>query len=167
MGLKEHIEVGLTAKCPSARVYRDIYLDSKRGKGAKADFLILHKTGLYLVLTLNHACMVYGDEKADRWVLKYQDGQTEYFENPVRTALDNAALLDRKCRGMGQYVKPVILFCDEAHIVEMKVESNVAVETADLFLSNMMVQEYAKDIIPPATRDQLAKQLQLLEMLSK
>lgn len=167
MAMKERLEVGLKAKCPTAQVFRDIYLDSKRGKGAKADFLILHKTGIYMVLTLNYDCMIYGNEGANQWLLKYDDGETDYFPSPTQQLHENVELLNKKCRGIGPYVKPVIVFSEESRIVELKLTSNVQACGEALFLAGMLSKEYEQEIIPASTRDQFAKQLKMLELLSK
>lgn len=167
MSLKTDLKNGLKEKCPTARYFQDLYLDSTRGKDAKADCLIVHRTGVYMLYLMNYDCMIYANEKANRWLMKYEDGESEYFKSPIEILQKNISLLNKKCRGMGEHVIPVIICSEDTRIVEMKLESDVPVVGLELFLSTMKLKEYEKEIIPAKQRDLWCKQLQMLEMLSK
>lgn len=168
MSLQEELKQSLQGKAPSAHVYQNLSLDSQRGKGRKADLLVLHKTGIYLVLCREYTGFVYGKKTAKYWVQRDEEGKGDYFPNPVLEAEQAVAALEKKCRGISAYIHPVVVHGDNDRIVDMDVSSDdLTFCSKDFFLATFMLREFEKELIDPATRDTFIKQFTMLQMLSK
>lgn len=167
MRLKEKLLSGISGKVPDARVFEQIRLDSKRENGERADIILLHRTGVYVILLLDLDGMLYGSESTGQWKLKHEDGSVEYLSDPVARAKKHCDLLSRKARGIGDYLRPVILYGDNTWVVDSQVSSPVTFSGPDYFLSELLLHQGDADVVPAPKRDAFAKQLTMLQMLSK
>lgn len=168
MTLQEELIAGLREKAPGAKIYRDINLNSLRGKGTKADLLVLHKSGVYPVFIREYEGMIYGQEDSRYWILRNREGEGDYFPNPLTEAEKAAASLAQKCRSASPFIKPVVIYGEETKIVELtRTGEDVLFCGKDYFLATMMCKEYEEEEVDPAMRDTLIKQFTMLQMLSK
>lgn len=167
MELLEYLVNGLKDECPDARFFQNIWLDSKRGKGAKADLIVLHASGLYLIELEHQPGRVYGNGKRMNWVLRKDDGTTAFFPNPVVRVKKSAELLARKCNGTGDYIQPVVIFSEESLLSQVPKDGDVRICNADDFPIILHMQKGGRARVPAELRDTFAKQLKMLELLSK
>lgn len=167
MRLKEQLLSGISEKVPDARIFEQIRLDSRRENGERADIILLHRTGVYVILLLDLDGMLYGSESTGQWKLKQEDGSVEYLSDPVAKAKKHCDLLSRKARGIGDYLRPVILYGDKTWVVDNQLSSPVTFSGPDYFLSELLLHQGDADVVPAPKRDAFAKQLTMLQMLSK
>lgn len=167
MKVKEQLLSEVSEKIPDARVFEHIRLDPKRNDGETADIILLHRTGVYVILLLDLEGMLYGSEATGQWNLKHQDGTVDYIPDPISRAQQHCVLLSRKVRGIGEYLKPVILYGDNTWVVDSQVSSPVTFSGPQYFLSEILLQERNEDFVPAQKRDRFAGQLTMLEMLSQ
>lgn len=168
MSIQEELIAGLQEKAPSAKVYQNISLDSKRGKGRKADLLVLHKTGVYPIFIREYEGMLYAEEDSRYWILRTNAGEGDYFENPIAEAAKAAESLALKCRSAAEFIQPIVIYGEATKIVELKrTKDQIMFCGKDYFLATMMCKEYEEELIDPAMRDILVKQFTMLQMLSK
>lgn len=167
MTLAEEVKSGIAQTVPDARVFTDIQLDSRRGEdGERANLVVLHRSGVYLIDLLDLSGMLYGSSATGQWKLKQNDGSETYITDPVQRCLQQEQFLSRKARGIGPYLRPVILYGDDTWIVDCTVDPSVSFSGVSLFLSELMLRSHDKEVIPAAQRDIFAKQLTMLQMLS-
>lgn len=166
MKLKDQILDGLTAKVPDARVFENIRLDSRRG-GETADLILLHRTGVYVLLLLDLDGMLYGSESTGQWKLKEQDGSVQYLPDPIQKAQQHCSLLSKKARGIGDFLIPAVVYGNNTWVVDSQVSSPVTFSGPEYFLSELLLREQGSDFISAKQRDVFAKQLAMLQMLSR
>ena len=167
MTLQETLETKLEAFGPELSVFTNLYLDAHRERGEQADMVLLHKTGIYLLELVDVDGMIYGSESTGQWTLRRPDGTATYLEDPVRKSFVHADLLSKKCKGMGPYLIPYVIWGEHAQIVDLQVKSDITLCGPELFLSKLRLQEFANTVIPAKTRDGFAMQLKMLQMMSK
>lgn len=155
----------LLEKCNSAEVYRGINLTSLRG-GVKAD-IILHRSGVYVIVMVDEDGTLYADDNNDQWKVRDFDGNMHYIENYSRVARENAKILSTKCKEMMPFIKPVLVFSDRTCVAEKQIAEEVIAQSIELFISNMMIDEYAARVIPAEIMPTFRKQLDFLKMVSK
>ncbi|MDD5886361.1 MAG: nuclease-related domain-containing protein [Oscillospiraceae bacterium] len=167
MDVKTALQSGLRKKIPDARVFADLQLDARRNGGERADLCILHRSGVYLVLIEDLDGMLYGSEQTGQWKLKKPDGTVSYLEDPVRKSLRHEELLEKKVRGIGSFLHPVIVYGENTWVVEKQISSPVLFSGSDYFLSHLMLAAQQEEVLSAAQRDIFAKQLTMLQMLSR
>lgn len=167
MNVKDQLLDGLSKKVPDARVFEKIRLDSRRGDGETADLILLHRTGVYALLLLDFDGMLYGSEATGQWKLKKQDGSVQYIPDPIQKAQKHCDLLARKARGIGDFLVPAIIYSDDTWVVDSQVSSPITFSGTEYFLSEILLREQDKDFISAKQRDVFAKQLTMLQMLSR
>ena len=169
MSVPEYMLTALSEKAPSARVFSNITLDGKRGKGLKADLLIVHKTGIYPVYYCDKEGYVYGAESAKCWILRSNEGEGDYFTNPLITARQATEALLSKCRGIEpRFVKPIVLYSDNTNIVDVSIKgTDIAFCGEEYFLAQFLLKEYEDEVVDAPTRDTIIKQFTMLQLFSK
>ncbi len=168
MTLVETVKQRFHDDYPMIQLFSNLQLDSKRGEGGeRADLVALTSSGVYLFLCLDEAGMLYGSDQTGQWKIKHEDGSTVFLKDPVKRNRLHAELLAKKARGIGDSVIPVILYGDQTWIVDVHVQPEVRFSGVDLFFSEFALAQQKPDLIPPAQRDVFAKQLKMLQMLSK
>lgn len=167
MNLKEQVLSGISKKVPDARIFERIRLDSNRENGEIADIILLHRTGVYVILLLDLDGMLYGSEATGQWKLKYKNGSEEYLSDPIQKAKLHCELLSRKARGIGDYLIPVILYGEDTWVVDSQLSSQINFSGPDYFISEIKLRERNDDFVSAPNRDMFRKQLMMLQMLSQ
>ena len=150
-----------------AFVFENIALGSGKPGGERADFIVLHPSGLYLLLTQEWNGIVSGNEAAEHWVIRTADGTVAYMDDPAGKCRRQAELLSKKCKGISNYLKMVIVHGNESHIAEMNTWEDLQVLSLAEFLEQVSVWDELPVTVPGPARDSLKKQLTMLQIFSK
>lgn len=166
MNVKDQLLDGLSKKVPDARIFENIRLDSRRG-GESADLILLHRTGVYVLLLLDLDGMLYGSESTGQWSLKSKEGSVQYLPDPIQKSRKHCDLLSKKARGIGDYLIPAVIYGENTWVVDSQVSSPVTFSGPEYFLSKLLLREQGEDFVSARQRDVFAKQLTMLQMLSR
>lgn len=80
------------------RILRNVYIRKPNGKHTEIDVLLLHESGVYVFESKNFSGTIYADRDASEWKRFKDDGQKDFFPNPIKQNAGHIAALRRFLR---------------------------------------------------------------------
>lgn len=90
----EFSSYGKLAKLPGYhKALFNIYIPNGKEKTTEIDLVYLHETGIYVIESKNYSGWIFGDEKSQKWVQTFPNGQKFSFYNPINQNLGHIKAL--------------------------------------------------------------------------
>ncbi|MFJ7827893.1 nuclease-related domain-containing protein [Psychrobacillus sp. NPDC096623] len=80
----EFSSYGKLAKLPGYhKALFNIYIPNGKEQTTEIDLVYLHETGIYVIESKNYSGWIFGDEKSQKWMQTFPNGQKFSFYNPI------------------------------------------------------------------------------------
>ncbi|WP_277586814.1 nuclease-related domain-containing protein [Psychrobacillus antarcticus] len=139
----EFSSYGKLAKLPGYhKALFNIYIPNGKEQTTEIDLVYLHETGIYVIESKNYSGWIFGDEKSQKWIQTFPNGQKFSFYNPIKQNLGHIIALKALLPSVEtvQFTS-VIVFSERCELKKVTTEAKDTYVIKRNHLSKLMEQQ--------------------------
>ncbi|RHW30761.1 NERD domain-containing protein [Lysinibacillus yapensis] len=140
----EFSSYGKIAKLPGYhKALFNLYLPNGKEQTTEIDLVYLHETGIYVIESKNYSGWIFGDEKSQKWMQTFPNGQKFPFYNPIKQNIGHIKALQNILPSIEKvHYKSLIVFSERCEL------KKVSCEAKDTFIikRNQLAKQMAQQI---------------------
>lgn len=139
----EFSSYGKLAKLPGYhKTLFNIYIPNGKEQTTEIDLVYLHETGIYVIESKNYSGWIFGDEKSQKWMQTFPNGQKFSFYNPIKQNLGHIKALNALLPSIetAQFTS-VIVFSERCELKKVTCEAKDTYVIKRNRLSKLMEQQ--------------------------
>lgn len=139
----EFSSYGKMAKLPGYhKALFNIYIPSGKEQTTEIDLVYLHETGIYVIESKNYSGWIFGDEKSQKWMQTFPNGQKFSFYNPIKQNMGHIKALKSLLPSIESVqFTSVIVFSERSELKKVTCEEKDTYITKRNHLSKLMAQQ--------------------------
>ncbi|WP_052130104.1 nuclease-related domain-containing protein [Ureibacillus sinduriensis] len=120
----EFSSYGKMAKLPGYhKALFNIYIPNGKEQTTEVDLVFLHETGIYVIESKNYSGWIFGDEKSQKWMQTFPNGQKYSFYNPLKQNFGHIKALQALLPSIDQeHYKSIIVFSERCELKKVAYE---------------------------------------------
>lgn len=121
----EFSSYGKMAKLPGYhKALFNIYIPNGKEQTTEVDLVFLHETGIYVIESKNYSGWIFGDEKSQKWMQTFPNGQKYPFYNPIKQNIGHIKALQTILPSVEkEHYKSVIVFSERCELKKVSFEA--------------------------------------------
>ncbi|MFC7686259.1 nuclease-related domain-containing protein [Ureibacillus sp. GCM10028918] len=121
----EFSSYGKMAKLPGYhKALFNIYIPNGKEQTTEVDLVFIHETGIYVIESKNYSGWIYGDEKSQKWMQTFPNGQKYPFYNPIKQNIGHIKALQALLPSVEkEHYKSVIVFSERCELKKVSYEA--------------------------------------------
>lgn len=139
----EFSSYGKLAKLPGYhKALFNIYIPNGKEQTTEIDLVYLHETGIYVIESKNYSGWIFGDEKSQKWMQTFPNGQKFSFYNPIRQNIGHIIALKALLPSIetAQFTS-IIVFSERCELKKVTCEAKYTYVIKRNRLSKLMEQQ--------------------------
>lgn len=137
------IAVTLSRMGLNGYIFRNLYITFKNGRSTEIDLVFVTDRKIYVIESKNYNGMIFGDEYNKNWTVRYRNGKTYTFYNPIMQNITHINAL--KSMGIPEHLLESIVTFGVASDI-----SNVSTASSCITINNLqqcIYNSYSKSTI--------------------
>ena len=121
----EFSSYGKMAKLPGYhKALFNIYIPNGKEQTTEIDLVFIHETGVYVIESKNYSGWIFGDEKSQKWMQTFPNGQKYPFYNPIKQNIGHIKALQLILPSIEkEHYKSVIVFSERCELKKISYEA--------------------------------------------
>lgn len=121
----EFSSYGKMAKLPGYhKALFNIYIPNGNNQTTEIDLVYIHETGAYVIESKNYSGWIFGDEKSQKWMQTFPNGQKYPFYNPIKQNIGHIKALQKILPSIEkEHYKSVIVFSERCELKKISFEA--------------------------------------------
>ncbi|WP_168193776.1 nuclease-related domain-containing protein [Lysinibacillus sp. SGAir0095] len=155
----EFSSYGKMAKLPGYhKALFNLYIPNGKEQTTEIDLVYIHETGIYVIESKNYSGWIFGDEKSQKWMQTFPNGQKFPFYNPIKQNIGHIKALQALLPSIekAQY-QSVIVFSERCELKKISFEADNTYVIKRYHLAKLMTKqiEASPKILEPAYIDRI------------
>jgi len=149
----EFSSYGKMAKLPGYhQALFNIYIPNGKEQTTGVDLVYIHESGIYVIESKNYSGWIFGDEKSQKWMQTFPNGQKYPFYNPIKQNIGHIKALQSILPSIEkEHYKSVIVFSERCELKKISYEAQdtYVIKRTDLAkLMKLQIQASPKILEP-------------------
>ena len=139
----EFSSYGKLAKLPGYhKALFNIYIPNGKEQTTEIDLVYLHETGIYVIESKNYSGWIFGDEKSQKWMQTFANGQKFSFYNPIKQNMGHINALKALLPSIETvHFTSVIVFSERCELKKVTCDVKDTYVTKRNHLSKLIAQQ--------------------------